>query len=162
ADWFNGNRPKQEPETPEVERGPPSGNPKPWETVVRIIITGPRSKGYGSGTIIHSTDREAIVLTCAHIFHLGGLRKQPSPANFPPRSQVDLFDGNVGGPNKQQVKFLRSLAGHAIDYEFGLDVGLIRVETEGPLPFSPVVPESWEPQPKMRVLAAGSPEGKNA
>ena len=42
--------------------------PKPWETVVRMRILGERSVGIGSGTIIHSTPAESIVLTAA-LFH---------------------------------------------------------------------------------------------
>ena len=47
-------------------------NPKPWETVVRIRVISPRSTGFGSGTIIHSTPEESLILTCAHIFKLDG------------------------------------------------------------------------------------------
>ena len=68
-------------------RGPPqaSANPKPWETVVRIRVIGSRSTGFGSGTIISSTDNEAIVATCAHIFHLDD-RKEAKRASSRRRS----------------------------------------------------------------------------
>ena len=52
-------------------------NPKPWETVVRIRVLNNRSTGFGSGTIIHSTPEESLILTCAHIFKLEGRRSKP-------------------------------------------------------------------------------------
>jgi RNA polymerase sigma factor (sigma-70 family) len=45
--------------------------PRPWETVVRMRIPGEHGVGMGSGTIIHSTPGESIVLTAAHFFHRG-------------------------------------------------------------------------------------------
>jgi thiol-disulfide isomerase/thioredoxin len=43
-------------------------NPKPWETVVRIRVLARGSIGYGSGTVIQSSEQESLFLTCAHIF----------------------------------------------------------------------------------------------
>ena len=60
-------------------------NPKPWETVVRIRVLGNRSTGFGSGTIIHSTPEESLILTCAHIFKLEG-ESRPRRRNFRARS----------------------------------------------------------------------------
>jgi hypothetical protein len=48
--------------------------PRPWESVVRMRIPGQFSVGMGSGTIIHSTPEESIVLTAAHFFEGGGWR----------------------------------------------------------------------------------------
>ena len=59
------------PESDSEDRAEPVfTNPKPWESSVRIRVVGPHSTGFGSGTIIHSTPEESIILTCAHIFHI--------------------------------------------------------------------------------------------
>ena len=67
-------------------------NPKPWETGVRIRIdTGNGMMGFGSGTVIYSTAKETVILTCAHIFKLEG-RRQLQPSQFNRKIMVDLFD----------------------------------------------------------------------
>ncbi|MGZ3317949.1 MAG: thioredoxin family protein, partial [Isosphaeraceae bacterium] len=40
-------------------------NPKPWEAVVRIRVLAQGSIGFGSGTVIHSSEKETLILTCA-------------------------------------------------------------------------------------------------
>jgi thiol-disulfide isomerase/thioredoxin len=136
-------------------------NPKPWETVVRIRVLGSHSTGFGSGTVIHSTPDESLILTCAHIFKLDG-RKQAPPAQFPRRIMIDLFDGNLQGKDPARVHFLESVAGTAVDYDFTRDVGLIRIRPGRRLPASRVVPAHWEPQARMKVLTVGCPEGSDA
>src|SRR5690606_4652291 len=73
----------------------PRENPRPWETVVRITVHSNGSLGLGSGTIVHSTPEESIILTCAHIFSLGK-GAQPPPEKFPLKVTVELFDGKLG------------------------------------------------------------------
>lgn len=141
----------------------PSDLPKPWETVVRIRIPDPRGRvGFGSGTIIASNDDEAIILTCAHIFHIEGARTQPSPKAFPLKIFVDQFDGQPGGPKGNQVSYETSFAGTAIDYDHTTDVGLIRIRPGRRLPASPVVPPSWRPKKGMMMTAVGCSEGHDA
>ena len=53
------------PKTRRERAEPAFTNPKPWETVVRIRVLSNRSTGFGSGTIIHSTPEESLILTCA-------------------------------------------------------------------------------------------------
>ncbi|MFI5456125.1 MAG: thioredoxin domain-containing protein [Isosphaerales bacterium] len=136
-------------------------NPKPWETVVRIRVISSHSTGFGSGTIIHSTPDESVILTCAHIFKIDG-RKQAHPKQFPHRIMIDLFDGNLQGTNPARVHFLESVAGSALDYDFTRDVGLIRIHPGRRLPASRVVPAHWQPQARMKVLTVGCPEGADA
>ena len=68
----NGKKPRDDRDDDEdAEQTEPNfSNPKPWETVVRIRVLSNRSTGFGSGTIIHSTPEESLILTCAHIFKL--------------------------------------------------------------------------------------------
>ena len=87
----------EEAEEPDDERAaPPFKNPKPWETVVRIKVRANGSIGYGSGTIIYSTPKESLILTCAHIFKLEGQAQAP-PSKFPRPITIDLFDGRPLG-----------------------------------------------------------------
>ena len=133
-------------------------NPKPWETVVRIKVIGNRSTGFGSGTVVHSTPEESLVLTCAHIFKIDG-RKPTAPAKFPRKIMIDLFDGKLKG---QRVEYLESVEGKAVDYDFNLDVGLIRIRPGRRLPASRIVPAYWEMQPGWRVLTVGWRSARDA
>src|SRR5262249_58895144 len=101
----------------EADRATPAfSNPKPWETVVRIRIIGSRSTGFGSGTVISSTENESLILTCAHIFKIDG-RKPVPPKQFPRRIAIDLFDGKLKGTDPAQVHFVETVEGEAIDYD---------------------------------------------
>ncbi len=119
--------PREEEDDDDSDRQAPGFvNPKPWETVVRIRVIGNRSTGFGSGTVIHSTESEALILTCAHIFKIDG-RRPVAPKQFPRRIMIDLFDGNLKGTDPARVHFTESVEGEALDYDFTLDVGLIRM-----------------------------------
>ena len=153
----DGDRPQEE-----TERAlPVFTNPNPWETVVRIRVLGPHSIGFGSGTIIHSTPNESVILTCAHIFKLDG-HNQAQPSQFPRKIMIDLFDGNLQGTQPARVHFLESVPGTAVDYDFTRDVGLIRIRPGRRLPASRVVPAHWQPQARMKVLTVGCSEGSDA
>jgi len=139
-------------------------NPKPWESSVRIRVVGPRSTGFGSGTIIYSTPEESLILTCAHIFHLEGIKGQAPPARFPRQIIIDLFDGKLKKQGNQtaKVNFLEAVEGKAVDYDFTRDVGLIRIRPGRQLPASRVVPAHWEPQSRFSMLTVGCSEGEDA
>ncbi|HWE40718.1 MAG TPA: thioredoxin domain-containing protein [Isosphaeraceae bacterium] len=147
-------------DTPVRAEGPAT-NPKPWQTTVRIRVDIGGMIGWGSGTIIHSTDEEAIILTCGHIFKVEH-GPQPRPERFPYRLTVDLFDGNLAGPRRNTVHPVERLAGQAIDYDLIHDVGLIRIRPGRKLPASKVVPTRWTPKPGMSMIAVGCPEGRDA
>jgi thiol-disulfide isomerase/thioredoxin len=147
-------------------RGPRA--PLPWETAVRIKV-GDRSRGgpigFGSGTIIRSTESETIILTCAHIFHVEGVRadRQPTPKQFRIPIEVDLFDGQLHGPQaRPYLHPVESVAGEAIDYDFKSDVGLIRIRPGRALAASPVVPATWRPSPGVKMTTVGCSEGQDA
>ena len=142
-------------------------NPHPAQTVVRIKVVGPHSTGFGSGTIIYSSPEEAIILTCAHIFALEGRNKEVPADQFPRQIVIDLFDGKLhqqsSGPPK--VEYVESFQGRAIDYDFMLDVGLIRFRPGRQLPASRVVPAHWQPKSAplpMKMLTVGCSEGNDA
>jgi hypothetical protein len=139
----------------------PFTNPKPWETVVRIRVLAQGSVGFGSGTVIHSTPKESLILTCAHIFKLDG-RRQAQPSQFPRKIMIDLFDGKLHGEKPAQVHYVESVEGQAVDYDFALDVGLIRMRLGRRLPAARVVPAHWEPRQRMKMLTVGCSEGHDA
>jgi thiol-disulfide isomerase/thioredoxin len=155
-------------ETREDAGGASSDGHKPWETVVRIKVynnlSRPRASiGYGSGTVIHSTEDEAIVLTCAHIFHIEELRQSPTPAKFPLKVKVDLFDGRLSGGKTPQVHTAEvDLPAEVIDYNFSNDVGLIRIRPGRRLPFSLVVPPGWTPRENLKLTTVGCSQGHDA
>jgi thiol-disulfide isomerase/thioredoxin len=138
-------------------------NPKPWETVVRIVVHGGGVMGFGSGTIIHSNENESLILTCAHIFKIDGAHQQHAPKSFPRQVTVDLFDGRLAGPKGQTVATaVRNIPARVIDYDFQSDVGLIVISPGYKLPASPVVPSEWKPTPKMLMYTAGCSGGRDA
>jgi thiol-disulfide isomerase/thioredoxin len=154
--------PKATPENdPEARPEPVFTNPRPWETVVRIRVLAQGSVGFGSGTIIHSTPKETLILTCAHIFKLDG-RHQAPPQQFPRKIMIDLFDGKLHGEKPAQVHYVESVEGQAVDYDFTLDVGLIRMRPGRRLAAARVVPAHWEPRPRMKMLTVGCSEGHDA
>jgi hypothetical protein len=136
-------------------------NPKPWETVVRIRVLAQGSVGFGSGTIIHSTPEESLILTCAHIFKVDGHR-QPPPNRFNRKIMIDLFDGKLHGERPAQVHFVESVEGKAIDYDFSYDVGLIQIRPGRRLAAARVVPAHWDPRSRMKMLTVGCSEGQDA
>ena len=120
---------REDDDTPDAEGPAPAAtpNPKPWQTVVRIRMKMGRGfEGVGSGTIIHSDAESSLILTCAHIFKEEG-RKTPPPSQFKMPITVDLFDGVLGGPKRNQVHYTETVQGEAIDYDLTNDVGLIRI-----------------------------------
>ena len=141
---------------------PASTMPRPWETVVRIKVHGAGIIGFGSGTIIYSDPENAIILTCAHIFKIEESRTQPRPDQFPRRITIDLFDGELHGPKRQQVHYVASLEGKAIDYDFTSDVGLILIKPGRKLPSARVVPPNWQARSKMEMITVGCSEGNDA
>lgn len=149
---------------PPPAAAPPFANPHPARTVVRIKVVGQHSTGFGSGTIISSSPEETLVLTCAHIFHVEGRGRQPSPEEFPHQIVLDLFDGQLhpqpsGTP---KLNYVESFQGQAVDYDFDRDVGLIRFRAGRQLPASRVVPAHWHPARPMKMLTLGCSEGHDA
>jgi len=137
--------------------------PRPWETVVRIKIhLSDTEWGFGSGTVIHSTPEESIILTCAHIFRVKG-QEQPRPRDFRVPISVDLFDGTFTSRLPATVRCSeKDVPGLAIDYDFTDDVGLIRIRPGRKLAASRVVPPYWHPERGMKMFAVGCSHGNDA
>ena len=139
----------------------PSRIPSPGRRSSASRCTTPGAIGLGSGTIIHSTPQQSIILTCAHIFKLQGGRQPKQASQFPRKITVDLFDGKLSGPDRA-VRKVETVAAEALDYDFDLDVGLIRIRPGRRLPASRVVPASWQPEKRMPMITVGCSEGHDA
>lgn len=147
--------------------------PKPWETVVRIRIDNhlsrPALTEFGSGTVIRSTPDETIILTCAHIFKVKGAQ-QFEPRTFPLKITVELSDGELRARSKKDaqggfragVHMVEEHRGEAVDYDFGRDVGLIRIRPGKILPSTPVVPAGWQPRVGLEMTTVGCSRGADA
>ena len=134
-------------------------NPAPWETVVRIRVLTEDAVRLCSGTVIQSSPEESLILTTAHIFKVEtGLPPNP----FPWKIMVDRFDGKLQDERPAQVSFVQSVEGQAVDFDWILDVGLIRIRPVRTLPASRVVPKSWQPQTGTKMLTAGCSDGNAA
>ena len=170
-------KPRDADEPADADPTPSRKPPRPWETVVRIRIDNhiarPQSIEYGSGTIIHSTPDETIILTCAHIFHIGNPRQQQyAPSKFPLKITIELSDGQLRrlsptdsrGGSRAGVQMVANepFAGEAIDYDFAHDVGLIRIRPGRRVPSTPVVPASWQPRAGVEMTTVGCSEGHDA
>ncbi len=159
-----------EPETETLDAEAEADNDaryKPWESVVRIKVVNhlsrPTTIEFGSGTVIYSTPEESIILTCAHIFHIEGSRRQYAPRQFPLKMTVDLFDGQLSGGRTPQVHTLvEGIPAEVIDYDFPTDVGLIRIRPGKKLPYSQVVPPGWKPRENLKLTTVGCSEGRDA
>jgi hypothetical protein len=139
------------------------GAPRPWETVVRVrILFSDKEWGFGSGTVIQSTESEAVILTCAHIFGIKG-RPQPSPRDFRTPIRVDLFDGKLTGRQPAMVGGAeKDLPAELIDSDNREDVALLRIRTGRRLPASPVIPPAWPFVKGMKMYALGCSHGNDA
>ncbi len=99
---------------------------------VRLRIEDADGHSCGSGTIIDSRGGEALILTCGHIFR---------DSKGKGKIEVDLF-----GPNGSQ-----RVAGRLISYDSEVrDVGLVAIQTSGPIAAARVAPPGYR-------LARGAP-----
>ncbi len=168
ADFYNGGRAR--PVTPDGRLEDPAEpslteekSPRPWETVVRIKVHHSETEwGFGSGTVIHSTPDESVILTSAHNLRIKGM-KQPAAKDFRVPISVDLFDGQFTGRHPTMVRCSeKDLAGEVVDHDFSNDVALIRIHPGRRLPASRVVPPDWQPMRGMKMYALGCSHGNDA
>ena len=78
-------------------RADPSRIPSPGRPSSASRSTAPGSIGFGSGTIIHSTPEESIILTCAHIFKLEGGRRPSRRRSSRGRSRSTCSTASCSG-----------------------------------------------------------------
>jgi hypothetical protein len=132
----------------------PSGPAKPDAAVepqslnliarsVRLVVEDPRSRSFGTGTIIRSIAGESLVLTCSHLF---------DGASEKTKTTVEFFGSSTG----------EKLNGELVSRDRAADVALVRVSTREVFPTAPVAPRSFAPAPGQSVASVGCDHGDDA
>ena len=119
---------------------PSPGRFSPMTVSVRIAVDEQASRAYGSGTIISSTPRETLVLSCAHIFR----HKSPQGSIY-----IDYFNRPWRG------RYIAELI--ASDSES--DVSLLRFFSKDRLPHATIAPLDFPLSRGMALTSAGCSEG---
>lgn len=107
---------------------------------VRLKVADPDGHSTGSGTVIDAREREALILTCGHIFRDSKGRG---------RVTVDFF-----GPGAEQ-----GLEGTVIGYDLKSDIGLVSVATPRRMPSVRLASPTLALQPGDAVFSIGCPRG---
>lgn len=114
----------------------------PMQASTRIRITDNGGVNLGSGTVIESKPGQTLILTCGHIFR-----------NFQDDSliEVDVF---MGGKKETFV-------GKPVKHDLSLDLGIISIPTDNPLPFARVASGSYQVESGAPVQSVGCGQGNN-
>ncbi len=107
---------------------------------VRLRVEDSTGHSCGSGTIVDARDGKALILTCGHIFR---------DSQGKGRIDVDLF-----GPGGQ-----RQAVGQLYSFDLTRDVGLVVIDSPGPLAVARVAPPGYAIQPGMPVVSVGCNNG---
>ncbi|QGJ70926.1 Thioredoxin [Planctomycetales bacterium 10988] len=108
----------------------------------RLRIEDPDGHSWGSGTVVHAHGKEALIITCGHVFRDSKGKGEIS---------VDFF-----GPGS-----LKGLAGQVVSYDLKRDVGLVRIETPYPLTCARVAPVGYVAKQNDTVISIGCPHGND-
>lgn len=114
----------------------------PISASTRIRIIDKEGTNLGSGTVISSKSGHTLILTCGHIFR-----------DFQDDSlvEVDVF---VKGKKETFV-------GKHVQHDLKLDLGLISIATDNPIPFAQVASGQYEVQKGAAVTSVGCGQGHN-
>ncbi len=113
--------------------------PPPSDSTVQIRVEGKKSVT-ASGTVISSTSKETIVLTCASIFG-------PEPGGI----TIDLRGDENPQAGSPFAVSINPTPGELIDRDPIRNVALVRIRPGRALTASPIVPGNWRPRPSMTV-----------
>jgi S1-C subfamily serine protease len=115
----------------------------PSASTVRIRVDDPQSQSIGTGTIIDRHNREALVVTCGHLF-----RDMPANAKI-------LVEYWTQGQ-------MRTVEGTLVDFTANeTDIGLIAFATDDQLSVSPVLPGGTPLSPGAPVYSLGCDGGQD-
>ena len=114
----------------------------PMIASTRIRITDKGGVNLGSGTIIESKIGQTLILTCGHIFRNTGADSL---------IEVDVF---TGGKKETFV-------GKEVKHDLKLDLGIISIPTDNPLPFARVAGGKYEILKGSPVQSVGCGQGNN-
>jgi hypothetical protein len=109
------------------------------ERSVRIIVEEPRTRSFGTGTIIRSVSGETLILTCAHLFE-GSSRDVKTTVEF------------LGGETR--------LSGELVARDREADVSLVRVTPDRVFAAARVASRQFMVAPGARTMSVGCDNGQ--
>jgi thiol-disulfide isomerase/thioredoxin len=116
--------------------------PLPW---VRIRVLDNGFTNFASGTVIESSPRRTLLLTCGHV-----LRDLSKNAEI----DVDTFS------SRQPAEQLGTYRGEIVDYDLKADVGLLAIRAEEPLAVSMIAGRSERIARGKHVISVGCSRGE--
>ncbi len=110
---------------------------------VRLCIEDAGGRSFGTGTIIDTYEREALVMTCGHLFR---------ESRGQGKMSVDVFPAGAQNPVAGEVLTLLS-------YDLEQDVALLAIRTNCPVTPVPVAAANYQVRPGDRVFSIGCDSG---
>lgn len=108
---------------------------------VKLKISDPDGHSYGSGTVVHTQENEALVLTCAHLF-------RDSQGQGP--LEVITFHESESGT---------TVPGKVLVYDLDRDVALVAIRTQSPIKPMSIAPSSHQMQVGQQAFSVGCDNG---
>ena len=118
----------------------PSASQSSLDATVRLKVVDDGGHSFGTGTVIDVHGKEALVLTCGHIFRTSKGKG---------RIQIDRF----AQPGSS------SLEGSLIGYDMDLDVALVSVTMTEPIAIAPLASLDYRAQKGEAVYSVGCSRG---
>jgi S1-C subfamily serine protease len=107
---------------------------------VRLTVEDPTHNSYGTGTIVDVHGKEALVLTCGHIFRATQGRG---------RITVDLLEGDAR----------QSIPGELLEFDLQRDLALVIIRPGRPVTPARIAPASHRLHAQERVFSIGCDHG---
>lgn len=108
---------------------------------VKLKITDPDGHSYGSGTVVHTQENEALVLTCAHLF-------RDSKGQGP--LEVITFQDSESGT---------TVPGKVLVFDLDRDVALVAIHTTSPITPMQIAAPSHAVQVGQQAFSVGCDNG---
>lgn len=113
----------------------------PAAATVRVRVTGDKLQDVGTGTIVHSTSGQSIILTCAHLFQGPGKSAQ---------IEIDVFQ------NGETRRYPATLVGGNHDS----DLAVLKIQNADALPAVPLPQQPSNMQAGQQVVSFGCDNGR--
>lgn len=126
----------QSPDTPRTVEA----DSLPMRATVRVRLADGKFHDVGTGTIVHSTEGQSTILTCAHMF-----KKVSASAKV----EVEVFR------NGEVLKYPAEVLGGDHDS----DLAFLRIKNRSPLPMVPLLPSTLNAEPGQAVFSLGCNAG---
>lgn len=130
----------QSPDTSENDTG--VSDSLPVRATVRIRMTEGREHEVGTGTIVHSTEGQSTILTCAHMFRQ--FRKTATV-------EVEVFQNNE----------ILTYPAEILGGDHNSDLAFLRIRNRTPLPMAPLAEGQLRAKPGDAVFSMGCNAGNS-